>query len=68
MARMPYIAYLAENEMLKELSEEIGDMEMAKGFIEAAREIREKREEPAYTNLNRIHQEAVKIGEKEAKS
>jgi len=68
MARMPYIAYLAENEMLKELIEEIGDMEMAKGFIEAAREIREKREEPAYTNLNRIHQEAVKIGEKEAKS
>jgi len=68
MARMPYIAYLAENEMLKELIEEIGDMEMAKGFIEAAREIREKREEPAYINLNRIHQEAVKIGEKEAKS
>ena len=68
MARMPYIAYLAENEMEKELIEEVGDVHIAKGFIEAAREIREKRDEPAYKNLNKIHQKAVKIGEKEANS
>ena len=35
MTRMPYISYLAENGNLKELTEEVGSYEVAKGFIDA---------------------------------
>lgn len=67
MSRMPWIAYLAENGMLKELTEEVGSTQVAQGFIKAVEEIRENKDNPAYKNLNKIQDRAVKIGKKNRK-
>ena len=68
MARMPYIAYLAEKGNLKELTEEVGSTEMAQGFINAVEEMKKNKDKPAYKKLNEIHDKAVKIGEDEIES
>jgi len=68
MARMPYIAYLAEKGNLKELAEEVGSTEMAQGFINAVEEMKKNKDKPAYKKLNEIHDKAVKIGEDEIES
>ena len=68
MARMPYIAYLAEKGNLKELAEEVGSTEMAQGFINAVEEMKKNKDNPAYKKLNEIHDKAVKIGEDEIES
>ena len=68
MARMPYIAYLAEKGNLKELSEEVGSTEMAQGFINAGEDMKKNKDKPAYKKLNEIHDKAVKIGEDEIES
>jgi|10_taG_2_1085330.scaffolds.fasta_scaffold00292_14 hypothetical protein len=67
MSKMPYIAYLAENGMLKELTEEVGSTQVAQGFINAVEEIRENANNPAYKNLNKIQDKAVNIGKKNRK-
>ena len=67
MSKMPYIAYLAENGMLKELTEEVGSTQIAQGFINAVEEIRENANNPAYKNLNKIQDKAVNIGKKNRK-
>ena len=68
MARMPYIAYLAEKGNLKELAEEVGSTEMAQGFINAVEEMKKNKDKPAYKKPNEIHDKAVKIGEDEIES
>ena len=60
MGKMSYIAYLANKGNLKELTEEVGSYEMAKGFIEAAETIKENKDKPAYKNLNKLQKEMVK--------
>ena len=64
MGKMSWIAYLANRGMLKELSEEVG-LELAEGFIEAAKTIEEKRNEPAYKNLSKIQKRMVKHATKQ---
>ena len=66
MGKMSWIAYLANKGMLKELSEEVG-LEMAKGFIEAAKTIEHNKDTPAYKNLSKIQKEMVEhAGQKRA--
>ena len=57
---MSYIAYLADKGNLKELTEEGGSYEVAKGFIEAAEKIEENKDKPAYKNLSKLQKEMVK--------
>ena len=57
MSRMPWIAKLAEDGNLKELTEELGNSQMAEGFIEAAKTIRDNKDKPEYKKLNEIHDE-----------
>jgi len=60
MGKMSYIAYLADKGNLKELTEEVGSYEVAKGFIEAAEKIEENKDKPAYKNLSKLQKEMVK--------
>ena len=60
MGKMSYIAYLANKGNLKELTEEVGSYEIAKGFIEAAETIEKNKDKPAYKNLSKLQKEMVK--------
>ena len=60
MGRMSWIAKLAEEGNIKELTEEVGSAEVAQGFIDAVTEIRKKKNNPAYNKLNEIQTEMVK--------
>ena len=60
MSRMPYIAKLAEEENLKELTEEVGSVEVAQGFIDAVKEIRKQKDNHAYKTLNKLQTKMVK--------
>lgn len=60
MTRMPYIAKLAEEGNLKELIEEVGNEDVAQGFIDAVQEIKLKKNNPAFDKLNEIQVEMVK--------
>tara|TARA_Y100000310_G_C20368618_1_gene662448 strand:- start:256 stop:489 length:234 start_codon:yes stop_codon:yes gene_type:complete len=60
MGKMSYIAYLANKGNLKELTEEVGSYEVAKGFIEAAEKIEKNKDKPAYKNLSKLQKEMVK--------
>ena len=64
MGKMAYISYLCENNKKDELVEEVGflskltgktSLEVAEGFIEAHRNIRDNKDNPVFTNLNKIH-------------
>jgi len=59
MSRMPYIAKLAEDKNLKELTEEVGSVEVAQGFIDAVREIRLQKNNPAFEKLNEIQTKMI---------
>ena len=61
MARMPYIAYLAEKANLKELAEEGGSTEMAQGVINAVEEMKKNKDEL----LARSHFKSFLKGRKE---
>jgi len=65
MSRIPYIAYLAEKGDLKELTEEVGSYEVAKGFIDAVEQMRDNKDNPAYKKLNEIQDRMVKVGKKD---
>ena len=60
MSRMSYIAKLSEEGNLKELTEEVGSVEVAQGFIDAVSEIRKKKDNPAFEKLNEIQTKMVK--------
>lgn len=66
MATMSWIAHLANEGNIKELSEEVG-YEVAKEFIEAAKTIKENKDEPAYKNLNKIQNEMIEHAKKKNK-
>ena len=66
MGKMSWISYLCENEMREELIKELNmpdfvsltgksPEEIADGFIEAHKEIKKRKKEPAYKVLNKIH-------------
>ena len=59
MGKMGYIAYLAENNMKEELIAELGSSRIADGFIEAANQIRENKENEAYKALNKLQQQHI---------
>mgnify|MGYP003154152681 FL=1 len=59
MSRMPYIAKLAEEGNLKELTEEVGSVEVAQGFIDAVNEIRLQKNNPAFEKLNEIQTKMI---------
>ena len=65
MSKIAYISYLAENNMRDELIEEVGNIEMADGFIQASKEIEKNKENKAYKVLYRLQQEHIKEGENE---
>ena len=60
VTRMPYIAKLAEEGNLKELTEEVGNLEVAQEFINAYKKIESKKDEPAYNKLYKKHNETKK--------
>ena len=66
MGRMSYIHYLCEKEDRKGLIEEVG-IEMADGFLEAHKEMRLQKNNPAFDTLNKIVDESLKTDVKTAK-
>ena len=60
MGRMSYIAKLCEDDNLKELTEEVGSVEVAQGFIDAHAEMRAQKNNPAFKKLNEISDEMQK--------
>ena len=59
MSRMSYIAKLAEEGNLKELTEEVSSVEVAQGFIDAVSEIRRQKNNPAFEKLNEIQTKMI---------
>ena len=60
MSKMPWIAKLAEEGNLKDLTEEVGSLEVAQGFIDAVKEIRLRKNNSAFNKLNEINNEMAK--------
>ena len=54
MSKMSWISYLCENNLKDELIEEVGT-DLANGFLEAHKQMRERKNEPAFKVLNKIH-------------
>ena len=59
MGRMSYIHYLCEIKDKEALIEEVGDIEMAKGFIEAHNTMRENKDKEEYKQLNHIVDKSI---------
>ena len=59
MGRMSYIAKLAEDGNLKELTEEVSSVDVAQGFIDAVQEIRLQKNNPAFKKLNEIQTKMI---------
>ena len=60
MGKMGYIHYLCENNDRKGLIEELGNIEMADGFLQAHKEMRSQPTNKAFGKLNEIVDESVK--------
>ena len=60
MSKMGYIHHLCEKGDRKGLIEELGSTEQADGFLRAHKEMRDKRESPAFKVLNKIVDESLK--------
>ena len=60
MGKMGYIHYLCENDDRKGLIEELGNTEMADGFLQAHKEMRLQTNNKAFDKLNEIVDESVK--------
>ena len=54
MSKMSWISYLCENNLKDELIEEVG-VDYANGFLEAHKQMRKRKNEPAFKVLNMIH-------------
>ena len=55
MGKMSWISYLCESGNREELIEEVGSVEIADEFLRAHNQMRERKEEPAFKVLNKIH-------------
>tara|TARA_Y100000034_G_scaffold132707_1_gene196337 strand:- start:263 stop:463 length:201 start_codon:yes stop_codon:yes gene_type:complete len=60
MSKMSYIHYLCETDNKKELIEELGSIQIAEGFLKAHKELRNKKNDKAYSELNRIMDVSIK--------
>ncbi len=60
MSKMSWISHLCETNNRKELIEEVG-IDMADGFLEAHKKMRDNRNQPVYKELNKIHDEMLKL-------
>ena len=54
MGKMSYIHHLCETNNKKELIEELGSTQMAEGFLEAHKELRNKADTVAFGKLNEL--------------
>jgi len=54
MSKMSWISYLCESGNTKELIEEVGE-ELANQFLHAHNQMRNRKNEPAFKVLNKIH-------------
>ena len=59
MSKMGYIHHLCETNNKKELIEELGSIQMAEGFLEAHKEMRNKKYNKAFGKLNEIVNESI---------
>tara|TARA_R100000656_G_C3935377_1_gene125726 strand:- start:3 stop:455 length:453 start_codon:yes stop_codon:yes gene_type:complete len=59
MTKMPYISKLAEEGNLEELTAELGNTKVAQGFIDAHKEMRLQKDNPAFKKLNEIHDNMI---------
>ena len=57
---MSYIHHLCETDNKKELIEELGSTRMAEGFLEAHKEMRNKKYNKAFGKLNEIVDDSIK--------
>ena len=55
MSKMSWISHLCETNNRKELIKEVG-IDMADGFLEAHKQMRDKRNQPVYKELNKMQQ------------
>ena len=60
MSKMSYIHHLCETNNKKELIEELGSTQMAEGFLEAHKEMRNKANTVAFGKLNEIVDNSIK--------
>ena len=60
MSKMSWISHLCETNNKKELIEEVG-IDMADGFLKAHKKMRDNRNQPVYKELNKIHDEMLKL-------
>jgi adenine-specific DNA methylase len=60
MSKMSWISHLCETNNRKELIEELGNTEIADGFLSAHKEMRDKKYDKAFEELNKIHNEMQK--------
>ena len=56
---MSYIHHLCETDNKKELIEELGSTRMAEGFLEAHKEMRNKKYNKAFGKLNEIVDDSI---------
>ena len=66
MGKMSYIHHLCETNNKKELIEELGSTQMAEGFLEAHKEMRNKKHNKAFAKLNEIVDNSIKEHKKES--
>ena len=60
MGKMSYIHHLCETNNKKELIEELGSTEMADGFLEAHKQMRNKKHNKAFAVMNKIVDKSIK--------
>ena len=60
VGKMSYIHHLCETNNKKELIEELGSTQMAEGFLEAHKEMRNKKYNKAFGKLNEIVDDSIK--------
>ena len=60
MSKMSWISHLCETNNRKELIAELGNTEIADGFLEAHKQMRNKKFNKAFSKLNEIHNEMQK--------
>ena len=65
MGKMGYIHHLCETNNRKELIEEVGNIEMADGFLQAHKEMRSKTDDRAYNSLNKLVDKSIEEAEKD---
>lgn len=67
MSTMSYIHYLCETNNKKELISELGSIQMAEGYLDAHKEMRENQENKVFNGLNKIVDSSIKEYKKNPK-